>query len=250
VIIPVSTSFSTRRLDVNVPGRPRPIDFRYFAHSQRHVMAILQGETYPEVKKIGSVRTVIDIGANVGSAAVCFAVRYPGAVIHAFEPGMEARGLLVHNAASCPAVRIHAVGLHDHDAAARLFRSKWDPMSASVGRNYENTEDSEAIEVRRASAYLQEIGVDSIDVLKVDTEGCELPILRDLGALARDAVVIHLEYHSEADRVGIDSVLNASHLLYAASATHPHRGDLTYVRADSDAAACWAAAPIELPRSP
>jgi FkbM family methyltransferase len=246
----VSTSFPIQRLDVNIAGRDRPTEFRYFAHSQRHVTAILQGETYPPVQQLGPVRTVIDIGANVGSAAIYFAVRHPEAVIHAFEPGADARGLLVLNAESFPCIHIHPVGLHDRDGTARLFRSRWDPMSASIGRNYENSDDSEVIELRRASTYLRGIGVETIDVLKVDTEGCELPILRDLEALARGAAVIHLEYHSEADRLGIDSFLRGSHLLYAASATHPHRGDLTYVRTDSGAAAHWAAAPIDLTRSP
>ena len=69
----------------------------------------------------------------------------------------------------------------------------------------------------------------AIDVLKVDTEGCELPILRSIAELLPSIPVIYVEYHSEDDRREIDRMLGDTHVVVAGHVFQIHRGELTYV---------------------
>lgn len=224
----------TTSLQLNLTNLGLSIPFTFFQNSHGHIVRILNGETYPPIPNIGSVSTILDIGANVGAAAVMLAVRYPQAVIHSFEPGPDAGALLARNVAALANVKIHPFGLADHDEECRLYRSTWDPMSASVFASAENTTDFDVIHLRRASDALEEVGISFVDILKIDTEGCELPVLTNLGSLTANARVIYLEYHSDIDRRKIDSLFEPTHILAHASARQPHRGDVCYVHRDTE----------------
>ena len=51
-------------------------------------------------------------------------------------------------------------------------------------------------------------------MLKVDTEGCEVPIFASLLERLGGVKVIYLEYHSEADRRELDAMLSPTHQLF------------------------------------
>lgn len=233
-----------RNCQLSFPGVAVPLQFQYFEASQAHIAGILNGTTYPPIPDIGPVQTILDIGGNVGAASVALAARYPSANVHAFEPGPEPRALLSANVAALGRVRVHPFGLHDHDGSVRLYKSRWDPMSASIEASAENTEAFDEIELRRASAVLDAAGIAGAEILKIDTEGCELPIMRDLGNRLVAARLIYLEYHSEDDRLAIDQLLKGSHILTQALVRQPHRGDLCYVARDTDFARRMAAMAI------
>lgn len=183
---------------------------------------------------IGSVHTIVDIGANVGAASLALAARYVNAVVHAFEPGPAPRELLLGNTESLGRIRVYPYGIHDHDGVVKLFRSRWDPMSASIAASAENIEAYDEISLRSAPAVADELKFDAIDVLKIDTEGCELPILHALRDRLPAIRLLYLEYHSDDDRRAIDALLGPTHVLAHAEIRHPHRGDVTYVARDTD----------------
>ncbi len=58
---------------------------------------IFAGITYPNVPFVSGVKTVLDIGANVGAASVYLSMSYPAARVYAFEPGSDALSLLQKN---------------------------------------------------------------------------------------------------------------------------------------------------------
>ena len=223
-----------RTCHLSFPGRSGPLAFDYFESSAGHISAILNGTTYPEIPDIGEVRTIVDIGANVGAASVMFAARYSSATIHACEPGPQPRAVLDRNVAALDQVHVYPVGLHDHDGSVPLYRSRWDPMSASIGASAENRDEFDEIRLRNAAAWMDEQTIGVIDVIKIDTEGCELPILLCLADRATKARLIYLEYHSDDDRRRIDAWLERTHVLASGKAIQPHRGDLTYVARDTD----------------
>lgn len=223
-----------RTCHLSFPGRSGPLAFDYFEASAGHISAILNGTTYPEIPDIGEVRTIVDVGANVGAASVMFAARHPHATIHACEPGPQPREVLERNVADLDRVRVYPFGLHDHDGTVPLYRSRWDPMSASIGTSAENQDQFDEIRLRNAAAWMDEQAIGVIDVIKIDTEGCELPILYCLVDRATKAKHVYLEYHSDDDRRRIDAWLEPTHVLASAKAVQPHRGDLTYVARDTD----------------
>ena len=60
---------------------------------------------------------------------------------------------------------------------------------------------------RDAGAQLDALGLSHVDVLKVDTEGCEVEILESLGDRLNAVDYVLLEYHSDDDRRRLDALL-------------------------------------------
>ncbi|HEY7310261.1 MAG TPA: FkbM family methyltransferase [Gemmataceae bacterium] len=176
--------------------------------------------------------TILDVGANIGCASLLFATLYPRTGIYAFEPARESYDLLVANTQVLPNIRPFNIGLLDRDGSARLFRGSTISATNSLGRCILNTEEYEEVALRRISSFLRETSVEHITLLKLDTEGAEVPILRDLGAFLGHISALHLEYHSEQDRCEIDQLLSGRFMLHAAQIHHVHRGVLTYVAKD------------------
>ena len=60
------------------------------------------------------------------------------------------------------------------------------------------------LRLRDAGAFVRGMGVERFDVIKIDTEGAEVPIIRSLGAVLRRAAIVHIEFHSREDRRAIE----------------------------------------------
>lgn len=190
---------------------------------------ILQGDTYKTAAHIDNVRIVLDIGANIGASAVYFASTCPKARIFAFEPARDPFRLLQRNAKLCSRITPYNFGMFSTDKEVPLYKGGTDCVTGSIGHSAENGPDSETVVLRSIRDWLNENAITAIDILKVDTEGCELPILNSLADLLPAIKVIHLEYHSESDRKEIDRLLGATHILAGGKILHLHRGELTYI---------------------
>jgi FkbM family methyltransferase len=192
---------------------------------------VLAGVTYPHFAFVDDVRVVLDAGANVGAAATYFARCYPDAEIYAFEPASAAFDVLARNAARLSNVRPVNIGLEAEDGRAELYLGDIDSVLASIHPSADLTQTSESIELRSARGWADEHGLDRIDVLKVDTEGCEVPILRSLVDRLDQVKIIYVEYHSEADRREIDALLGPTHALFFGRVVGS-TGELAYVAHD------------------
>lgn len=193
---------------------------------------ILTGKTYPIVPFTKDVKVIVDIGANLGAASVYFSLYYPEAKIYALEPQKFPFELLTRNTSFYPNTSIFNVGLFDSNRECPLYLSWADSSTASIGSSWLNTQKTETIKLRDAAEWMQEQRITSIDILKVDTEGCELHILSRLIPFIPKIQVIYVEYHNDSDRRALDDIIGDSHVLFAARADKAHVGELVYVRAD------------------
>jgi FkbM family methyltransferase len=193
--------------------------------------SILEGRTYPFLPFVDDVRVVFDVGANCGAASVHFARHYPAAAVHAFEPGREARSYLVRNVAALSNVRVHPIGLYSADQRARLYRGAGDLGQASVLRRAVNLDESEPVELRAGGTWAADQGIDRIDILKVDVEGCEVEVLEGLAALLPAVKVLFVEYDSRRARRALGRLLDPTHELYVGN-MFLDQGECTYLRAD------------------
>ena len=166
------------QLSVRTPQGEIP--FRVFDTSAGQSLAtdVLEGRTYPRLNFLQDVRTILDVGANVGAAALFFALHYPQALVFAFEPYPQAYQLLVQNLSAFGRVRTFAFGLLDRDVRVPLYLSRVDPATNSISVSGLNSTQSEEVVLRKASTVVEELQIREIDILKIDTEGCEVPILR------------------------------------------------------------------------
>jgi FkbM family methyltransferase len=225
-------------------GEPPPGDFECFNNwvspwISEHILA---GETYPQLPGIGEVRTVVDVGANCGAASVYFARCYPEATIHAIEPGAAPFELLSRNASPYPNIHLHNIGLYSSDRTTQLYAGVHDSGTASIfQRAGRNTDVSEDIRLQEAGSWLAEQEIESIDVLKVDTEGCEVEILAALRHVLPGVKALYVEYDDVGARRQIDRLLEPTHEL-CHGMCFLDQGEMIYVRrqalsADSTAAA-------------
>jgi FkbM family methyltransferase len=211
-----------------------PLEFECFDNelSKLTCEAILSGKTYPRIPFVRDVEVVMDIGANVGAAAVVFSFSYPDATIFAFEPGSGPYGLLRANTDARPNVHAHNFGLYSSNVQVPLYRGTYDSVMSSVAKSEGTREESELITLRSVREWLDESSIAKIDILKIDTEGCEVPILEALSDLLPRVKVIYLEYHSDDDRKAFDQLLGETHLLMFGQML-VHLGEVTYVAKDA-----------------
>jgi FkbM family methyltransferase len=149
-----------------------------------------------------AVRTVLDIGANVGVTALYFSQIFPNARIYAFEPAPDNFAVLAKNVANCDRIRAFNFGLGADDATLELFASD-NPVNFggySLHAAGSDTSKKVSIRVRSVKSVLQEIAVESVDVIKIDTEGAEWDILTAFPEpVVRSATYITGELHGNKD---------------------------------------------------
>ena len=93
------TSHHREVAQATLQGPRGPLPFSLFKTDVSFQVAnsIFAGATYPTISFVPDVKTIVDIGANVGAASVYFAIAYPDAEVYAFEPGSAPLSLLQQN---------------------------------------------------------------------------------------------------------------------------------------------------------
>ncbi len=193
----------------------------------------LRGSDYPIVLPSGyEPKIIVDVGGNVGGTCLYFHNRFPGAKIFAFEPDPDTFSLLQRNVAAYPAINVFPWGLLDRSALLPLYQGANFCAQNSLWRTPITSDIAKTARVERASAALFDLGLSEISILKIDAEGAEWPILRDLVESANRFTIdqIQLEYHSEEDRVAIDRLLESMYFLASSNSTKIHRGRVVYAR--------------------
>ena len=215
-------------------GYGPPIEFECFDNwlSRWTCEPILDGKTYPALPGVDDVSMVVDVGANCGAASVYFARCYPAATVHAIEPGSAPFDLLARNTRDLENVQLHKLGLFSVDREATLYAGIHDAGTASIfARAGRNSERSEQVTLREARRWLDEQGIESIDVLKVDVEGSELEILGSIRDVLPTVRALYVEYDSVRARRVIDHWLEPTHELVHGAMFLDH-GEVIYAHRD------------------
>jgi FkbM family methyltransferase len=124
---------------------------------------------------------ILDCGSNIGMAILFFKALYPDADITAFEPAPWACSAIEETirANDLRDVTLHNAALAESEGSLELFHDPSHPGSA-VMSVYRERMPGETVRVPavRLSRYVTK----PVDFLKLDVEGSELPVLRDLVA--------------------------------------------------------------------
>jgi FkbM family methyltransferase len=170
---------------------------------------------------------ILDVGANVGQTVDLMLKLFPNAKILAFEPASESfTALTAHYGDRCQ--RILKIALGDEDGV-QTFTKYSSPEYSSLHAFHPDASQhegianiqvvgSEEVTVRTLESLWPELGVPRIDLLKIDTQGHDLAVLRGAGSLLRSGLigavlveVIFLNMYS-----GEGSWLQISHTLESA----------------------------------
>lgn len=129
------------------------------------------------------VRVVFDVGAAIGEKTDLFLSTFPLAKVYCFEPQRRSFERLLKRLAK-HAARIHAfpLGLYDtNDKLCLRLASYADASSLLPLAGLENHSirevATEPVEVRRLDDVVRDLGVNHIDLIKIDVEGVELEVI-------------------------------------------------------------------------
>lgn len=154
-----------------------------------------------------AVRTVLDIGANVGVTALYFSRLFPNAAIYAFEPAPDNFAILQKNVANCERIRAFNFALGAGDATLDLYASD-NPVNFggySLHAAGSDTSKRVQIPVRKVATVLSELSLTSVDIIKVDTEGAEWDIVTAFPKeILQSAKYITGELHGNKDFALLD----------------------------------------------
>lgn len=145
---------------------------------------------------------ILDIGSNIGISSIYFARRFPRARIYAFEPVPENVALLSRNVAPYPNVRVLPVALGQTNGQIEMLASDTPHNLGGFSFYRQGSDPDRKIKVRMldVNMALHELGIECVDLIKIDTEGCEYDILTALSErVLRSVMWIMGELHGERD---------------------------------------------------
>jgi FkbM family methyltransferase len=186
-----------RAYPVSVVERGRRFRFFVADASELEVLREVFLEREYELDLPREPAVILDLGSNIGAAIAFFHVRHPGARIVGLEPDPSAFARLHANVAGLEKVTVLRVA-----AAAADDRRSFYPATEtwlSSLRPPAGGRDSIEVEARALDSLLAELGIEHVDLLKIDVEGAEEEVLPGFAGLASVGGVVG-EIH--ADVVG------------------------------------------------
>ena len=156
------------------------------------------------------VRTIVDLGANVGYASLHLATLYPDAKILAVE--MDAG-----NALACRE-NLRVLGDRAQVVCAAAWTSNGEVKyggprvieSSVCGTRARQRPEVRCAPARSIDTLLHDAGFETVDYLKMDIEGAEVELLRTPLTWAPRVQSLGIEWHPPADPITIRRVLQAA----------------------------------------
>lgn len=126
----------------------------------------------------------VDVGANIGYlTAVGASLVGPDGAVHSFEPVPEYFSRLESLRAANPqyAITVNAMALGEREGSAEIAQSPrgnigWNTMVPGMLRDGAGARHT--VPVQRLDRYLSQRGIGRVALIKIDTEGFELPVLQ------------------------------------------------------------------------
>jgi FkbM family methyltransferase len=126
---------------------------------------------------------ILDIGSNIGASILYFQQQFPEAKIVGFEPHPETFKILERNVANLTLISVYNYGLGAENSRVTIETESVNFGAFSTkgrARGQGVTRGSVECEIRRADDVLREIGIEKIDLIKIDCEGAEADVFKAL----------------------------------------------------------------------
>lgn len=136
---------------------------------------------------------ILDCGANIGLGTIYFKQLYPKAQIIAFEPDPKIYDVLHQNvlAAGLKNVQLVKAALWKEDTVLSFSQE-----GADGGGLADNGDTVIKVQAEKLSKYIDK----QVDFLKIDIEGAEVEVIKEIADKLHLVQNIFIEYHSYADK--------------------------------------------------
>jgi FkbM family methyltransferase len=196
-------AFVAANLEVRRLGHSRNWGWDAMADIARHV-TLVNRQAQP---------VLFDVGANAGQTVRNFRSVFPDPLIHCFEPGPAAFTFLKKHTAGVPGLTYNNFALGAEDGEMELLEMA--DGRADMNSFLEPGADADIsvqsrcpVRVRTIDGYCKEQGIDQIDVLKSDTQGFDLEVIRGAERMIRERRIrlVYIELNFAAVYKGLPPV--------------------------------------------
>jgi FkbM family methyltransferase len=138
------------------------------------------GESWFLDRLADDVSVAIDVGANVGNWAALALATCPDLTrLVCYEPSGGASEQLRRRLDGDPRVMLVSAAVSDHGGALEFYEEPGAGESSSAFARHSRPEAvRRTVEAVRLDDELGRLGIDRVDVLKIDTEGCDMGVLK------------------------------------------------------------------------
>ena len=171
---------------IRVGGKRVALKFPPEHGAQADFFACFIRNDYGLGKQLPRIRTVLDIGANVGFFSIAARGRYPDAVIHAYEPNPRVSEALRANAGPL-GIAVHAEAVGNRAGFVAMI----DEGASNQART--SAAQNGGIPLVTLDTAIDRLG-GSVDLLKLDCEGAEWDLF-ELDEAWKRVQNVRMEYH-------------------------------------------------------
>jgi FkbM family methyltransferase len=141
---------------------------------------------------------IIDCGSNVGMSILYFKTLFKDSIIHSFEPDFYAFQTLVTNFSNSIDVFLNNNALSNENKELNFYYNNDHKSSLSMSL-FKQRESKNCLNVKaiKLSDYIYQNNIEHIDFIKIDIEGAEIEVFKDLkeSNLFKRIDKMCIEYH-------------------------------------------------------
>lgn len=135
-----------------------------------------------------SPRVILDLGSHIGASILRLRTAYPEARIYGFEPDPATFSRLERNVAQLPDVTVLPWAIADADGHVAFYPQRQSWLSSTSPAGARGT--SVRVESVSLDTAFKRLGLNEVDLVKIDVEGAEAAILRQFRGLSRVRMIV------------------------------------------------------------
>jgi FkbM family methyltransferase len=175
-IVKVALKRMIRSLGYDLTALPGEADYRFAPRPE---------DRHKWLQSMG-IRTILDVGAHTGESALEFRRIFPEAMIYSFEPIRDCFLQLEARTAGMGRQKSFNVALGDAEGKGEIHRSEYSPSSSLLEMGglhksaypFSAAERVEPIQLRTLDGMAPSLDLTGEVLLKIDTQGFELKVLK------------------------------------------------------------------------
>ena len=131
-----------------------------------------------------NIESVFDVGANIGQSAIRFKRAFPGATVYCFEPASTTFAKLCATCGDHPHIRCFQLAFSSKAGTCKMIVSGNSP-AYRLGSSEDEGDHTEDVPLATVDGFCAEQCISRINLLKIDTEGHDLEVLKGASELLR-----------------------------------------------------------------
>ena len=137
--------------------------------------------------------TIFDIGANIGQSIKRFRRKFNKSKIYSFEPNPEIFKNLVEIQKKDSNLKVFNFAFSNEDSITKLYYYKESGQNSLYPIKNKNKKNFFKVNTKKISTFLKKNKIKKIDLLKIDTQGYELDIIKGCGNYLKKILIIEIE---------------------------------------------------------